>query len=225
MKKKIIEDKLETIFDLLYNEYGPQSWWPAKTSFEVSVGAILTQSTSWNNVEKVIDNLSKENVLSIQGVRLIDIELLSTLIRPSLYHNVKARKLKEFIGFLDREAGGSMEGLKSIPLSVLRPKLLSVWGIGPETCDSILLYALDKPSFVVDAYTRRIFSRLGLLDGGEDYDFIKSLFESNLPGDVGLYNEYHALIVELAKNCCLTRNMICDKCPVSGLCSYFKSSR
>ncbi|MFH1789337.1 MAG: endonuclease III domain-containing protein [Candidatus Altiarchaeota archaeon] len=215
------ERRLLEVYDLLYSAYGPQRWWPADSAFEVCVGAILTQSTSWANVEKAIGNLNRENILSPEGLKTVRADKLSQLIRSSLYHNVKARKLKEFIRFVDEEFEGKLERLLALPLDELRTRLLSVWGIGPETADSIILYAAEKPSFVVDAYTKRVFGRLGFLKGGESYGEVKIFFEANLPKKTGLFNEYHALIVEHAKQKCKTKPD-CLGCAVKSLCSYWK---
>ncbi len=209
--------RAEQIFDLLLTEYGRQRWWPADTPFEVCVGAILTQSTSWRNVEKALGDLKAEGVLNPDGLASVRKDKLARLIRPSLYHNVKARKLKEFVGFLREEYDGVVEDMGDAPLDGLREQLLGVWGIGPETADSILLYALGKPSFVVDAYTKRIFTRMGWFEPGVSYDEVKGFFESSLPEDAGLYNEYHALIVEHGKNTCKT-SPLCGGCCLEGIC-------
>jgi endonuclease III related protein len=209
--------KVERVYELLYDEYGSQHWWPADTPFEVCIGAILTQSTSWTNVEKAIANLKAAGLLSPGGLRAARPARIAGLIRPSLYYNVKARKLKEFVGFLYRGYGGRVESMADVPLDALRVELLGVWGLGPETVDSILLYALDKQSFVVDAYTKRIFSRLGLAAEDAGYDDLKRLFEDNLCGASRLYNEYHALIVEHGKNTCKPKP-ICGACHLRRLC-------
>jgi endonuclease-3 related protein len=168
--EKTTKNRLKRIYGILYKHFGEQHWWPATTDFEVIVGAILTQSTSWRNVEKAISNLRDAGVLSPTGLKNIDDKRLSELIRPSLYHNTKARKLKAFTEFLYSEYGGDLDFMRSSGVGELRPRLLGVWGVGPETADSILLYALGKPCFVVDAYTRRVFSRLDVIDKGmSDY--------------------------------------------------------
>lgn len=207
------------IYEILYAEYGPQGWWPAKTPFEVCVGAILTQSTSWTNVEKAVGNLKNAKIMSQEGIRTTRTDRLARLIRPSLYHNVKARKLKEFVRFLNEAYGGKVNAMRSESVAELRERLLGVWGIGPETADSILLYALDKPSFVVDAYTRRVFSRLGLVSEEVGYDGLKRFFEERLPEDAERYNEYHALVVTHAKGVCKTKPF-CQRCCLNHICKY-----
>ena len=233
---------LRKIYRLLLVRYEPQGWWPLasragsrgfdrrgyhpndytepKTSegkFEVCVGAILTQSTSWTNVEKALRNLAGAGLLSPTGIALTPATKLSALIRPTLYHNVKAKKLKAFTDYVNEEYGGNLSTLLKLPRHELRLALLSVWGVGPETADSIILYAAHKPSFVVDAYTKRIFGRLGYLKGDESYDEIKKLFEKNLPQDEKLYNEFHALIVEHAKRHC-KKKPECKECPIKKHC-------
>ncbi|MFC2162338.1 endonuclease III domain-containing protein [Candidatus Altiarchaeota archaeon] len=210
-------NELEAIYDLLLTELGPQRWWPAETEFEVIVGAILTQSTSWKNVEKAIKNLKDEGLLKPAKLEKVGEDRLSQLIKPSLYHNMKARKIKAFLGFFRRGYGMDISRMKAEDIRTLRPRLLGVWGIGPETADSILLYALGKPSFVVDAYTVRIFRRIGLLGEGLDYDGLRSFMEDNLEADAGIYNEYHALIVALGKDYCRKKPR-CGECPLSRLC-------
>lgn len=210
------------IFERLLSSYGPQGWWPAESAFEVCVGAILTQSTSWSNVEKSIKELDGAGLLSPEGLMSVPESRLSGLVRSSLYHNVKAGKLKAFVGFLFREYDGSLEKLFSLPKDGLRQALLGVWGVGPETADSIILYAAGKPSFVVDAYTRRIFERVGFLNGSESYDDVKAFFEGNLPVDAQLFNEFHALIVEHAKRHC-KKKPVCAGCPVIDYCKAGRS--
>lgn len=210
-------DELILVYESLLKRYGPQKWWPAQTEFEVCIGAILTQSTSWKNVEKAIGNLKDANILSYEGIRKTTPTRLSNLIRSSLYHNVKARKLKSFTQYLGKAHKGDLKLMLGQQLPKLRAELLSIWGVGPETADSIILYAACKPSFVVDAYTRRVFERAGFLKGGETYDDIKALFEDNLPRRTQLYNEYHALIVRLCKDHCKPKPH-CADCPIG--CSF-----
>jgi endonuclease-3 related protein len=205
-------DQLMDVYDRLLAQFGPQHWWPGDTPFEVCVGAILTQNTAWTNVEKAITNLKRAWVLDASAMLSIDDDELAELIRPSGYFNLKAKRLKGFLNFLDQEADGDLDALFAEPLEILRPKLLGVYGIGPETADSILLYAASKPSFVVDAYTMRIFSRLGIVDAGTSYHAMQSLFMDNLPQDVALYNEYHALIVALGKDFCRPKRPKCEGC-------------
>ncbi|MDD5112108.1 MAG: endonuclease III domain-containing protein [Candidatus Altiarchaeota archaeon] len=211
--------KLLAVYKRLLREFGPQGWWPAETPFEVIVGAILTQSTSWQNVEKAIQNLKKAGLLSPDGLRKVPLRNLAVLIRPALYYNVKARKLKRFMDFLYGNYDGNLDLLLSRPAGQLREELLSVWGVGPETADSIVLYAAHKPSFVIDAYTKRIYWRLGMLSEDVSYDEAKRFFEDGLPKDVLLYQEYHALIVELGKRYCRTKP-VCVECCLKNYCRF-----
>jgi endonuclease-3 related protein len=211
--------RVERVYQLLLREYGKQHWWPAETPFEVCVGAILTQATSWVNVEKAIYNLKSQGLLDPIKIKAARMDRLARLIKPSLYYNVKARKLKEFASFLTGEYGGQVENMKAASTENLRRELLGVWGLGPETVDSILLYALGKPSFVVDAYTRRVFSRLGLVEDGLSYMQVRGFFEAELPKDAALYNEYHALIVEHGKGTC-RKKPLCTGCCLRRTCKY-----
>jgi endonuclease III related protein len=216
MAYRNINTTLEGIYRRLYKAFGRQHWWPARTPFEVIVGAILTQNTAWANVEKAIENLRTANCLSVRKIRDIPLSRLAKLIRPSGYYNIKAQRLKSFIDFLFREYSGSLPQMSKACLSRLRPQLLEVKGIGPETADSILLYACEKPVFVIDAYTRRIMARHHLLDGQMDYPDIQEIFMANLKPQVGLFNEYHALLVRLAKDFCRKKPQ-CNHCPLEGL--------
>lgn len=204
---------LLNIYHKLYNAFGPQHWWPAKTPFEVIVGAILTQNTNWQNVEKAIANLKKEKCLSPSGFKKIPLKKLARLIRPSGYFNIKAQRLKEFIKFLYSEYNGSLADMTKENLSRLRKKLLEVKGIGPETCDSILLYALNKPIFVVDAYTKRVITRHNILNNHSTYHQIQDLFINTLPRNTRLFNEYHALFVKIGKRYC-KKTPDCSGCPL-----------
>jgi len=212
-----MDKDLPDIYNLLLKHFGPQHWWPADTEFEVIVGAILTQNSNWKNVEKAISNLKENGLLSPEGIHQVSEERLKELIRPAGYYNSKARKLREFTNFIFEDYKDLDEFL-GLPQDELREHLLSIWGIGPETADSIVLYAANKPSFVVDAYTGRIFSRMGFVSEGVGYDDLKKFFEDNLPKDVALYQEFHALVVELAKDCCRTKPL-CRECPLVSLCS------
>lgn len=211
--------KLLSTYKRLYREFGPQGWWPAETPFEVIVGAILTQSTNWLNVEKAIRNLKKAGLLTAKGISKADARRLAGLIKPALYYNVKARKLKSFMNFLNGKYKGRLDLMLKQPKEKMREELLGVWGVGPETADSIVLYAAHKPSFVVDAYTRRIFSRLGMLAKNASYGDVKRFFEAGLPEDIGLYKEYHALIVELGKNYCRKKPK-CVECCLREFCKH-----
>ncbi len=200
------------IYHVLLAHYGPQHWWPGETPFEVMVGAILTQNTNWQNVEKAIVNLKKAGVLSAKAIHEMPEPELAELIRPSGYFNIKAKRLKAFIGYFMARYGGSIKRMKGVDCGVLREEVLAVNGIGPETADSILLYALGCPTFVVDAYTKRIFSRHGFIPETADYHEVQKYFTDRLPKDVQLYNEYHALIVRLAKDKCLKKAGQCELC-------------
>ena len=210
------QDTYHAVYRLLDRHFGPLDWWPGRTRFEIIVGAILTQNTSWQNVEKAIRLLRQNGLLSPKKMKKTPVRRLAGMVRPSGYYNQKALKLKNFLGFLDTHFQGSLGRMGRHPAKPLRDKLLRVKGIGPETADSILLYAFGKPVFVVDAYTRRIFGRLGLLNGNESYDDIRSLFEKRVP-DARLYNQYHALIVNLGKHFCRKQRPACGPCPLSEL--------
>jgi len=205
---------LRDYYDALFAAHGPQDWWPGRTAFEVIVGAILTQNTSWTNVEIAIRNLRREKLLTARAIETVSFPRLARLIRSSGYFRQKAKKLKYFVRFLRSEYGGSVKKMFDTPTLVLREKLLAVHGIGPETADSILLYAGEHPVFVVDAYTRRLLERHQLATAAQRYDEIRELFERNLSGDAALYNEYHALIVRTGKEYCRTRNPRCNECPL-----------
>lgn len=208
--------KLFTFYEKLYRYFGPQKWWPAESPFEVVVGAILTQNTNWGNVEKAIRNLKAKKVLNAQKLNQLSGKKLALLIRPSGFYNLKSKRLKEFLKFFFSNYGGKIRKMAAADALSLRQALLAVKGIGRETADSILLYALNKPIFVVDAYTRRIFSRHKLIPEDATYDEIQSLFMRNLKNEVQLFNEYHALLVKLGKEFCLKRRPRCEECPVKS---------
>ncbi len=212
-----VRERLLEIFDRLFRRYGPRHWWPAETPFEVCVGAILTQNTSWGNVEKAIANLKRAKLLSPQALSNIPVERLAEVIRPAGFFNVKAKRLKGFVDRLFARYDGSLDRLFAEEWHGLRAELLAVPGIGPETCDAILLYAGGKPSFVVDAYTRRLFAGLGLVREDVGYEELRALFMDNLPPDPVLFNEYHALIVEHGKEHCRKRPR-CAGCSLHVLC-------
>jgi endonuclease-3 related protein len=212
----MLSEQLKGIYDLLFKRFGPQDWWPGDTPFEVIVGAILTQNTNWANVGKAITNLKKAKALTPDKLHLLDIKKLAELIRPAGYFNIKAKRLKNFLDWFFENYSGELKNLENVPTAELRQQLLSVKGIGPETADSILLYALNRPVFVVDAYTARICSRHHLIDEGADYHQIQEMFESNLPSSIQLFNEYHALIVHLGKDFCKPTPK-CGECPLNGL--------
>lgn len=203
--------------------YGPQHWWPADEPFEVMVGAILTQSTAWVNVEKAIANLKSAEVLSAETLRSLSLPEIASLIRPCGYYNAKAVKLKSMADWLEESCNNKLDKLFTTSVTQLRQQLLTVHGIGQETADSIILYAANRPVFVIDAYTRRIISRIGLAPDNNSYSAYQSLFMENLPDDVQLFNEYHALFVCLGKNVCRKRP-VCQQCCLSGICNFGRNS-
>lgn len=209
-------ETLTEIYDLLFEAFGPQHWWPGETPFEIVIGAILTQNTSWTNVEKAIANLKSASSLLPERLHRIDTLELAELIRPAGYYNIKAKRLKSFIAWLFDQYGGQLASLESIATDRLRSELLAVKGIGRETADSILLYALGRPVFVVDTYTARIMSRHGLIESDADYEQLRELFESNLVEDTQLFNEYHALLVRTGKDFCKPKAK-CSGCPLEKL--------
>jgi len=211
MKRRLMQ-----IYQALYSVFGPQRWWPAESKFEVIVGAILTQNTSWQNVEKAISNLKKEKVLSFQKLYKLKPGKLARLIKSAGYYNIKAKRLKDFLKFFFKKYQANINKLALVKTNKLRQELLLVNGIGPETADSILLYALDKPVFVIDAYTKRIFSRHGFLKEKTSYEAVQNFFKQNLKKEVRLFNEYHALLVRLAKDFCLKTNPRCQACPLGS---------
>lgn len=206
-------ETLTEIYQLLYDAFGPQHWWPGETPFEVMVGAILTQNTSWANVEKAIKNLKSADCLNPEGLNNIEPSQLAELIRPAGYYNIKAKRLKNFIDWLYENCNGDLKYLENINTEQLREDLLSIKGIGRETADSILLYALGRSVFVVDAYTARITMRHKLIEPDADYEQLRELFESNLPSDTQLFNEYHALLVRTGKDFCKPKAR-CSGCPL-----------
>jgi len=212
-----IGQRLEEIYRRLMDGYGPQHWWPAEDPFEVMVGAILTQSAAWGNVEKAIASLKEAGALSPAALRRLPLADLAKLIRPCGYYNAKALKLKALAQWLGESCADDLERLFRGDTAALRGQMLSIHGIGDETADSILLYAADKPVFVIDAYTRRILSRLGLAPVGVSYAACQAIFMDSLPADIGLFNEYHALLVYLAKNVCCRRPR-CRECCLADIC-------
>lgn len=213
------KETLVKIYDKLLEAFGPQHWWPADDDFEIIVGAILTQSISWKNVEKAIYNLKTEDLLSLDAILAVDKDKLAALIKSTMYYNQKVLKLKSFCRYIKQNYGGDIYALFEKNIPNMRAELLGIKGIGPETADSIILYAAEKPIFVVDAYTRRIFSRLGFLPDDAEYSQMQDFFMSNLPSDVNLFNEYHALIVRLGKDYCKNKKPLCNECPVKNHCS------
>jgi len=208
--------QLMAMYGVLYKAYGPQHWWPGDTSFEVIVGAVLTQNTAWINVEKAIKNLKRERLLSLARLRKVAPRRLAGLIHPSGYYNVKADRLINLMTFLYDRYGYRLAGMLRDDVSELRKGLLLVNGIGPETADSIILYAAGMPTFVVDAYTKRILSRHGLVSERAGYDDVQQLFIGNLPKDTGLFKEYHALLVTVGKTHCKKGAPRCTACPLES---------
>ena len=206
---------IRKIYDTLYETYGEQKWWPHDTVLEVAIGAILTQNTAWRNVEKAINNLKREGLLDGKKLLSVSDDKLKELIRPAGFYNQKAERLKSFLKYLYKK-GGCLKKIND-DTKKIRNELLQIKGIGKETADSILLYAMDRPVFVVDAYTRRVLKRHNIIKEKADYETIQSLFEQNLPKDVSLYKEYHALLVKLGKEHCRSRNPQCGTCPLKIL--------
>lgn len=204
-------------YDRLLAAFGPQHWWPGDGPFEVMVGAVLTQNTSWKNVERAITNLRDAGVMDPRRLYALAPDELAELIRPAGYYRLKEKRLRALLAYLVDRYDGSLEAMFRTDLGTLREELLAVHGIGPETADSILLYAGNLPTFVVDTYTHRVLARHGWIGYEAGYDEIKDYFESTLPQDVALYNEYHALIVDVGKDYCRKTNPKCDTCPLADL--------
>ena len=209
-------DKLMQIYKLLYERYGPQHWWPGDGRFEVCVGAILTQNTNWANVEKAIANLNEAGCLTAEKLHGMDTGELAELIRSAGYYNIKAGRLKHFLDWLFDNYDGDLGRLERLSAEAMREQLLTIKGIGAETADSIVLYGFDKPVFVVDTYTCRVLGRHELIETGADYEQVRDFFEGNLPSDVKLFNEYHALLVRVGKEYCRPKPR-CDGCPLESL--------
>jgi endonuclease III related protein len=209
---------LKVVYERLLERQGHSDWWPGESAFEVCVGAILTQNTAWTNVEKALAALKREGLLSYEALRVLPDGRLAELIRPSGAYRVKAARLRAFLDFLGREYDGRLEAMAAEEPRTLRRKLLSVVGIGPETADAIALYAAGRPLFVVDAYTRRVFGRLGVLGGRETYDDVQRVFMDHLPPDVALFQDYHAQVVRLAKDVCRPVPR-CHACALDDVCA------
>ncbi len=207
---------LRSMYDRLWSAYGPQHWWPARTPTEVVIGAILTQNTAWTNVERAIDNLRHARCLTWQSLRGLCEGDLAGLIRPSGTYRIKASRLKAFVSCLWDYHGGSLDSLLDGEIDEARARLLSIRGIGPETADAILLYAGNRATFVVDAYTKRVLRRHLITDESADYETVRRLFDEALPAEAQLYNEYHALFVAVGKRHCRSRAR-CDGCPLAGI--------
>ena len=231
--KKTKSIALKNIYVLLFRKFGPQGWWPLnnkhyqgrpkkeKHRFEICIGAILTQNTSWKNVEKSISNLIKHNLLEPKKIAGINQKKLAELIRSSGYYNQKAKSLKVFSQYVMDNYNGSLSRMFDKDVFSLRKEILLIKGIGPETADSIILYSAEKPIFVIDAYTKRIFSRIGICDENIKYTDLQEIFMAAFKSSKNkteLFKEYHALIVELGKNNC-RKNQVCIKCPLAKVCS------
>lgn len=210
-----LRGKLLNIFDILLQHFGQRHWWPGDTALEISVGAILTQNCAWHNVEKAINGLKEKGLLEIDALHRAERDELAEVIHPCGFFNLKSERLKSFIKVLAEEYTGSFEIINRYEINALRERLLAIKGIGPETADSILLYALERPIFVIDAYTKRFVANHGLCDKRSDltYDFLQQLFMDHLPRDTYLFNEYHALIVRLCQSYC-RKTPVCGQCPL-----------
>ncbi len=217
---RLSKKKIRIVYQHLYDAYGEQNWWPGDTPFEMMVGAILTQNTAWVNVEKAIACLKSENKLSAQKIVKTRHNTLARLLRSSGYFNIKAKRLKSYCNWFLKQGG--FQSLKQKKTKELRSSMLTVNGVGCETADDILLYAFERPVFVIDAYTRRIFSRFGLIEGDEPYEHLRSSFEIALKNDASLFNEYHALIVVHGKDVCRVKPK-CEQCVIRQHCSFYNS--
>jgi endonuclease-3 related protein len=212
--------ELMDLYDRLLAHFGPRGWWPADSPVEMMVGALLTQSVAWRNVKTCLARLKEAELLDWRALHEAPDERIEELIRPSRFFKAKTRKLKALAAYLIERHGGDLSAMFAQPMEMLRKELLAVHGLGPETVDCILLYAGDHPSFVVDAYTRRIFSRLGYFDERIGYEPMRAYFSARLPADVPLYNEYHALIDGLGHHFCHPKDPGCDSCPLQARCSF-----
>ena len=215
--RKTSSDKIRQSYQLLHEAWGPRGWWPAETPLEVCVGAILTQNTSWLNVERAIANLKTDGPLTIERLWSMPVEYLEQLIRPAGYFRIKTARLRNFLALLIEKYGGSLDRLFELPTERLRAEVLSVSGIGRETADSIVLYAAGRAVFVVDAYTFRIAFRHGIVDEDADYDLLQDAYASAMEPDAQVYGEYHALLVEAAKRHCRKQAPKCQDCPLAPL--------
>ncbi|MDZ7832155.1 MAG: hypothetical protein U5L07_10425 [Desulfobacterales bacterium] len=210
---------LESIYQKLLSAFGPRHWWPADTAEEVVIGAILTQNVAWKNARKAMEALNQHRLLSLSAIHQTNTSDLAPLIRSSRFYHQKAERLKNFTTLLFDQFDGDLDALFGLDPAPARKALLKLKGFGGETVDSILLYAAEKPIFVIDAYTRRIFERLGLTEAGWSYQAYQAFFMSRLPQDVALFNDYHAQIVHLGNRICKKRQPICAQCPLADQCS------
>lgn len=215
-----LHKKLLDLYHQLQTEHGTLKWWPADTPFEVALGAILTQATAWRNVEKALDNLKAANAFTPKQIHAVSQDELEELLHPSGYFRMKAKKVRAFVEHIVQRP---MQEMFKQDVPELREELLSIYGVGPETADSIILYAAEKPSFVVDTYTYRLLSRLGWVEGNFHYERLRSLFMDNLPHEVELFNEYHALIVRHGARVC-QKTPECQACGLQSVCKYFADS-
>jgi endonuclease-3 related protein len=215
--KMLQKNMYQEVYQKLYDHFGPQGWWPGETAFEIIVGAVLTQNTNWGNVAKAINNLKEEGVLSYEAFRQLSVDEIAALIRPSGYYNLKAQRLRNLLSMIAEHYFDDLQLFLDDSHQGARDNLLSVKGVGPETADSILLYACGHPAFVIDMYTHRVFSRHQLVDEETDYESMQSLFTSKLPEDLQLFNEYHALIVKVASTYCKKKDPLCEQCPLQGV--------
>ena len=215
---KIVKMNTLDVYERLLDAFGPQHWWPAQSPFEVMVGAVLVQNTNWNNVTRAIGNLRQADLLEPHALAAVAPEKLEELIRPAGYFRIKARRLHNLIAFLVDRYDGSLEAMFQTDPAALREGLLAVNGIGPETADSILLYAGNLPRFVVDAYTHRVLSRHGWIAFDTDYHQLQQFFEDRLPSDAALFNEFHALLVRLGKDYCRKQSPRCASVPCESCC-------
>jgi endonuclease-3 related protein len=212
--KRTTHDILMQFYDAMAGAYGKQYWWPADDPFEVMVGAVLTQNTNWKNVEKALDNLKAAEVMDPFKMHALSQASLASLIKPAGYFNVKSKRLKNLLAWFCDQHDGSFEAIAQYHTYALQEELINIKGVGRETADAIILYAFNKPTFVIDRYTHRILTRHGLIDMEATYDDMKQLFEGCLPDDLALYNEYHALIVQVGKNHCKPKAK-CEGCPLA----------
>ncbi len=217
--KEDLQKKLLNLYHQLKNQHGTLRWWPADTPFEVALGAILTQATAWRNVEKAIGNLKAANVFTPEQIHAVTQDELEELLRPSGYYKMKTKKVRAYVEHIMKRP---MHVMFKQDVPKLRDELLSIYGVGPETADSIILYAAEKPSFVVDTYTYRLFSRLGWIKGNYHYERLRALFMDNLSHDVDLFNEYHALIVRHGARVC-KKTPQCETCNMQAICTYFNA--
>lgn len=213
----LVTQKLMDIYERLYAHFGPRHWWPGDSRFEIMVGAVLTQNTAWKNVEKAIANLKRPGLLHFDALYRLPVNELAERIRPAGYFNVKAKRLRHLLETIATQSNGDLDAFLSVSLHTLRERLLGTHGVGPETADSIILYAAEKPIFVVDTYTKRLLLRHGLVSDEADYHEIQDLFMSHLPHEVPLFNEYHALIVATGNTYCKPSTPLCEKCPLNVL--------